>query len=67
VRSGRFSPSDEAITAAKRLLRQQGEAEETRVLKGTQQGLDDMRTGRTQSLAEAFAGIRRDLNLPDGS
>ena len=32
-----------------------------------QQGLDDMRAGRTQPLAEAFADIRRDLNLPSGS
>jgi hypothetical protein len=26
-----------------------------------------MRAGRTQPLAEAFANIRRDLNLPHGS
>ena len=67
VRSGRFSSSDEAITAAGRLLRQQEEAEEVRVLEGIRQGLDDMRAGRTQPLAEAFADIRRDLNLPQGS
>jgi putative addiction module CopG family antidote len=67
VRSGRFSSSDEAITAALRLLRQQEEAEETRVLEGIRQGLDDMRAGRTQPLAEVFADIRRDLNLPHGS
>ncbi len=67
VRSGRFSSSDEAITAAVRLLRQQEEAEETRVLEGIRKGLDDMRAGRTQPLAEAFAEIRRDLNLPQGS
>ena len=34
---------------------------------GIRQGLDDMRAGRTQPLAEAFADIRRDLNLPHGS
>ncbi len=45
VRSGRFSSSDEAITAAVRLLRQQEEAEEARVLEGIRQGLDDMREG----------------------
>jgi antitoxin ParD1/3/4 len=67
VRSGRSSSSDEAITAALRLLRQQEEAEEARVLEGIRQGLDDMRAGRTQPLAEAFADIRRDLNLPHGS
>ena len=67
VRSGRFSSSDEAITAAVRLLRQQEEAEEARVLEGISHGLDDMRAGRTQPLAEAFADLRRDLNLPHGS
>ncbi len=39
VRSGRFSSSDEAITAAGRLLRQQEEAEEVRVMEGIRQGL----------------------------
>lgn len=67
VRSGRFSSSDEAITAAVRLLREQEEAEEARVLEGIRQGLEDIRAGRTQPLAEAFADIRRDLNLPHGS
>ena len=68
VRSGRFSSSDEAITAAAvRLLRQQEETEESRVLEGIRQDLEDMRAGRTQPLAEAFADIRRDLNLPQGS
>jgi len=67
VRSGRFSSSDEVITAAVRLLREQEEAEESRVLEGIRQGLEDMRAGRTQPLAEAFADIRRDLNLPHGS
>ncbi len=64
VRSGRFSSSDEAITAAVRLLRQQEEAEESRVLEGIRQGLEDVRAGRTEPLAQAFADIRRDLNLP---
>ena len=67
VRSGRFSSSDEALTAAVRLLRQQEEAEEARVLEGIRQGLEDMRAGRTQSLSEAFAEIRGDLNLPPRS
>jgi putative addiction module CopG family antidote len=67
VRSGRFASSDEAITAAVRLLRRQEEAEEARVLEGIRQGLEDVRAGRTQPLAEAFADIRRDLDLPQGS
>ncbi len=64
VRSGRFSTRAEVITAAVTLLRQQDEAEEARVVEGIRQGLEDMRAGRTQPLAEAFADIRRDLNLP---
>jgi putative addiction module CopG family antidote len=67
VRSGRFKSSDEVMTAAVRLLRQYEEAEEARALEGIRQGLDDMRSGRTQPLAEAFADIRRDLNLPQDS
>jgi putative addiction module CopG family antidote len=67
VRSGRFTSSDEAISEAVRLLRQREEAEEARVFEGIQQGLEDMRAGRSQPLAEAFADIRRDLNLPHGS
>jgi len=67
VKSGRFTSPDQAITEAVRLLQQQEEAEEARVPEGIQQGLEDMRAGRTQPLAEAFADIRRDLELPQGS
>ena len=65
VRSGRFSSSEEAITVAPRLLRRQVEAEEAQVLEGIHQELEDVKAGRTQPLAEAFAEIRRDLNPPD--
>ena len=48
-----------------RLLRQQEEAEEARVLEGIREGLDDMRAGGgSPPLAEAFADIRRDIDLP---
>ena len=67
VKSGRFTSSDEVLTAAVRLLRQQEEAEETRVLEGIWQGLDDVQAGRTQPVAEAFADIRRELKLPNAS
>jgi hypothetical protein len=40
--------------------------EQVRVLEGIRQGLEDMYAGRTQPLAEAFADIRRDQNLPQG-
>ena len=42
-------------------------AEEARVLEGIRRGLDDVRAGRTQPAAEAFAEIRRELKLPQGS
>jgi prevent-host-death family protein len=42
-------------------------AEEARVAERIRQGLEDVRAGRTQPLAEAFADIRRDLKLPGGS
>jgi hypothetical protein len=55
------------IAAGVRLLRRQEEAEGARVLEGIRQGMEDMRAGRTQPLAEAFADIRRGLRLPHGS
>jgi putative addiction module CopG family antidote len=64
VRSGRFSSSDEAMATAVRLLRQQEEAEEARVLDGIRQGLEDMRAGRGQPAEDVFADIRREFNLP---
>ena len=42
-------------------------AEEAKVLEGISRGLADMRAGRTQPLAEAFAEIRRELDLPPGA
>ncbi len=42
-------------------------AEEARVLDGIRRGLEDVRAGRSQPVAEAFADIRRELNLPQGS
>jgi putative addiction module CopG family antidote len=64
VQSGRFTSSDEAITEAVRSLRHQVEAQVARTLEGIRQGLEDMRAGRAQPLAEAVADIRRDLKLP---
>jgi PHD/YefM family antitoxin component YafN of YafNO toxin-antitoxin module len=42
-------------------------AEEARVLEGIRRGLEDVRAGRTRPLAEAFADIRRELDLPERS
>jgi putative addiction module CopG family antidote len=64
VRSGRFTSSDEAITEAVRLLQQREEAEETRVLEGIRQGLEDMRARRGRPAEEVFEDIRREFNLP---
>jgi antitoxin ParD1/3/4 len=67
VRSGRFTSFDEAITEAVRLLRQREEAEETRVLEGIRQGLEDMRAGRGRPAEEVFEDIRREFNFPPDS
>jgi antitoxin ParD1/3/4 len=67
VRSGRFSSRDAAIAAAVRLLRQQEDAEDARVLEGIRQGLEDIRAGRCRPAAEVFAEIRRELDLPSDS
>ena len=67
VRSGRFSSSEEAIAAAVRLLRQQEEADEAPRSGGHPPGAGGRSSRATQPLAEAFADIRRDLNLPLGS
>jgi prevent-host-death family protein len=42
-------------------------ADQAKVLEGIRRGLEDMRAGRTQPVDEAFADIRRDLKLPQGS
>jgi PHD/YefM family antitoxin component YafN of YafNO toxin-antitoxin module len=42
-------------------------AEEAKVLEGIRRGLEDVTAGRTQPLAQSFADIRRELNLPQGS
>jgi Arc/MetJ-type ribon-helix-helix transcriptional regulator len=53
VKSGRFTSSDEATTEAVRLLRQRGEeAENTLMLVGIPQGLEDMRAGRGRPAEE---------------
>jgi predicted transcriptional regulator len=50
-----------------RLLQQREEAEETRVLEGIRQGLEDMRAGRGRPAEEVFEDIRREFNLPPDS
>lgn len=42
-------------------------AEEAKVIEGIRRGLEDVAAGKTQPIAEAFADIHRDLNLPQGA
>lgn len=58
---------NEAITEAVRLLRRHEEAEEAEVLEGVRRGLENVREGRTEPPAQAFADIRRDLIQHIGS
>ena len=39
--------------------------EQAEVIEGIRRGLEDMKAGRTESVEEAFAAIRHELNLPD--
>ena len=64
VLSGRFASHDEVIAAGVRLLRQQEEAEEFRVVEGIRRGLEDMHGGRGRPAEEVLADIRREFNLP---
>ena len=41
--------------------------ERAEVIEGIRRGLEDMKAGRTESVEEAFAAIRRELDLPDES
>ena len=64
LQSGRFSSADDVIDEALELLKRREEREKALDLEGIRRGLEDMRAGRTQPLDEAFADIRRELNLP---
>ncbi len=61
IQLGGFRSEQQLVTEALQLLK--AEREET--LEGIRQGLADAGAGRVQSLAEAFADIRREFNLPD--
>lgn len=61
VASGRFPNRESVVAHALRLL--QREREEA--IHGIQLGLDDVAAGRVQPLADAFAVLRRDLNVSD--
>jgi antitoxin ParD1/3/4 len=64
VRSGRFTSTEEAIAAGVRVLRQQEEAEESRVVEGIRRGVENMHAGRGRPAEEVLADIGREFNLP---
>ena len=67
VRRGRFTSSDEAITAAVRLFRKPEEAEQARALEDIRQGIEEMGAGRTQPLAEASPTSSPSTRMPSTS
>ena len=60
---GCFSDEQQVVTEALRLLR----AERDESVDGIRAGLADAAAGRVQPLAETFADIRREFNLPDSA
>ncbi len=66
VQIGRYASEADVIEEALRLLRQREEAEQSRVLEGIRQGIEDMKAGRHRPAEEVFADIQREFNLsPD--
>jgi Arc/MetJ-type ribon-helix-helix transcriptional regulator len=58
---GCFSDEQQLVTEALQLLK----AERGQSLEGVRLGLADAAAGRVQPLAEVFADVRREFNLPD--
>ncbi len=58
---GCFPNEQQLVTEALQLLK----AEREQSIEGVRQGLADAAAGRTQPLAEVFADLRREFNLPD--
>jgi putative addiction module CopG family antidote len=61
VASGRFPNRESVVAHALRLM--QREREEA--VHGIRSGLADVATGRVQPLGDAFADLRRELNVRD--
>jgi len=60
IASGRFPNRDSVVAHALRLLQREREEAVT----GIRVGLEDVAAGRVQSLGDAFADLRRELNVP---
>jgi Arc/MetJ-type ribon-helix-helix transcriptional regulator len=63
VALGCFSDEQQLVSEALRLLK----VEREESLEGVRRGLAGAAAGRMQPLAEAFADLRREFNLPDPS
>jgi Arc/MetJ-type ribon-helix-helix transcriptional regulator len=59
ISSGRFPNRDSVLTYALRLLRQEREE----AVNGIRLGLADVAAGRVQSLSDAFADLRGELDV----
>jgi Arc/MetJ-type ribon-helix-helix transcriptional regulator len=60
---GCFPNEQKLVTEALQLLK----AEREQSLEGVRRGLADAAAGRVQSVAEAFADVRREFGLPDSA
>jgi putative addiction module CopG family antidote len=60
IASGRFPNRDSVVAHALRLLQREREEAVT----GIRVGLEDVAAGRVQSLGDAFADLRRELDVP---
>ena len=58
--TGRYATREEVVVQALCWLREERQA----AVSGIKQGLDDVATGRTQPVAEAFAEIRKECGVP---
>ncbi|MCY2992708.1 MAG: type II toxin-antitoxin system ParD family antitoxin [Planctomycetota bacterium] len=61
IASGRFPNRDSVVAHALRLLQRDREE----AIDGIRVGLEDVAAGRIQSLGDAFADLRRELNVPN--
>ena len=59
--TGRYATREEVVVQALRWLRE----ERQDAVLGIKQGLDDVATGRTQPVAEAFADIRKEFGVSE--
>jgi predicted transcriptional regulator len=58
--TGRYATREEVVVQALCWLREERQA----AVSGIKQGLEDVATGRTQPVAEAFAEIRKEFGVP---